>query len=31
VIDLVGLEEKRDARVATLSGGQQRRLDSASA
>jgi ABC-2 type transport system ATP-binding protein len=26
-IDLVGLEEKRDARVETLSGGQQRRLD----
>ncbi len=27
VIDLVGLEAKRDARVTTLSGGQQRRLD----
>ena len=27
VIELVGLEEKRDARVKTLSGGQQRRLD----
>ena len=27
VIALVGLEEKRDARVRTLSGGQQRRLD----
>ena len=27
VIDLVGLAEKRDARVRTLSGGQQRRLD----
>jgi ABC-2 type transport system ATP-binding protein len=27
VIDLVGLHEKRDARVATLSGGQRRRLD----
>jgi ABC-2 type transport system ATP-binding protein len=27
VIQLVGLEEKRDARVRTLSGGQQRRLD----
>ncbi len=27
VIDLVGLDEKRDARVKTLSGGQQRRLD----
>ena len=27
VIDLVGLGEKRDARVKTLSGGQQRRLD----
>jgi ABC-2 type transport system ATP-binding protein len=27
VIRLVGLEEKRDARVLTLSGGQQRRLD----
>ena len=26
-IDLVGLTEKRDARVKTLSGGQQRRLD----
>jgi ABC-2 type transport system ATP-binding protein len=26
-IDLVGLEEKRDARVETLSGGQRRRLD----
>jgi ABC-2 type transport system ATP-binding protein len=27
VIDLVGLTEKRDARVRTLSGGQKRRLD----
>ena len=27
VLDLVGLQEKRDARVKTLSGGQQRRLD----
>ena len=27
VIDVVGLEEKRDARVDKLSGGQQRRLD----
>ncbi len=27
VIDLVGLSEKRDARVKKLSGGQQRRLD----
>ncbi len=27
VIDLVGLEEKRRARLRTLSGGQQRRLD----
>ena len=27
VIELVGLAEKRDARVRTLSGGQQRRLD----
>jgi ABC-2 type transport system ATP-binding protein len=27
VIDLVGLDAKRDARVTTLSGGQQRRLD----
>jgi ABC-2 type transport system ATP-binding protein len=27
VIDLVGLREKRDARVVKLSGGQQRRLD----
>jgi ABC-2 type transport system ATP-binding protein len=27
VIELVGLEEKADARVKTLSGGQQRRLD----
>jgi ABC-2 type transport system ATP-binding protein len=27
VIRLVGLEEKQDARVRTLSGGQQRRLD----
>src|SRR4029079_10233520 len=26
-IELVGLEEKRDARVKSLSGGQQRRLD----
>ncbi len=29
VIDLVGLSEKADARVATLSGGQRRRLDMA--
>ena len=29
VIDLVGLAEKRDARVIRLSGGQQRRLDMA--
>jgi ABC-2 type transport system ATP-binding protein len=27
VINLVGLEQKRDARVKTLSGGQKRRLD----
>jgi len=27
VIELVGLEEKADSRVKTLSGGQQRRLD----
>jgi ABC-2 type transport system ATP-binding protein len=27
VIELVGLEEKRDSRVETLSGGQRRRLD----
>jgi ABC-2 type transport system ATP-binding protein len=27
VVTLVGLEEKRDARVKTLSGGQKRRLD----
>ncbi len=27
VIDLVGLAEKKDARVKTLSGGQKRRLD----
>jgi ABC-2 type transport system ATP-binding protein len=27
VVDLVGLSEKRDARVIKLSGGQQRRLD----
>jgi ABC-2 type transport system ATP-binding protein len=27
VIELVGLEHKRDARVKTLSGGQKRRLD----
>ena len=27
VIDLVGLDEKRDTRVVKLSGGQQRRLD----
>jgi ABC-2 type transport system ATP-binding protein len=27
VIDVVGLREKRDARVKTLSGGQKRRLD----
>ncbi len=26
-LDLVGLEDKRDARVKTLSGGQRRRLD----
>jgi ABC-2 type transport system ATP-binding protein len=26
-IDLVGLAEKRDARIGTLSGGQQRRVD----
>jgi ABC-2 type transport system ATP-binding protein len=26
-VELVGLDEKRDARVKTLSGGQQRRLD----
>src|SRR6478672_11567689 len=26
-IEIVGLEEKRDARVRSLSGGQQRRLD----
>ena len=30
VVGLVGLEEKRDARVRTLSGGQLRRLDLAS-
>ena len=29
VIDLVGLAEKADARVSTLSGGQRRRLDMA--
>jgi ABC-2 type transport system ATP-binding protein len=29
VIGLVGLDEKRDSRVATLSGGQRRRLDMA--
>ena len=29
VIELVGLEEKADARVSTLSGGQQRRIDMA--
>jgi ABC-2 type transport system ATP-binding protein len=29
VIDLVGLTEKRDSRVTTLSGGQMRRLDMA--
>jgi len=29
VIELVGLEEKRDARVVSLSGGQQRRLEMA--
>jgi ABC-2 type transport system ATP-binding protein len=29
VIELVGLEEKADVRVKTLSGGQQRRLDMA--
>jgi ABC-2 type transport system ATP-binding protein len=27
VVELVGLHEKRDARVKTLSGGQKRRLD----
>jgi ABC-2 type transport system ATP-binding protein len=27
IVELVGLVEKRDARVASLSGGQQRRLD----
>ena len=27
VIEVVGLEEKRDTRVDKLSGGQQRRLD----
>ena len=27
LLDLVGLAEKRDARVVTLSGGQKRRLD----
>jgi ABC-2 type transport system ATP-binding protein len=27
VIELIGLEEKRDARVRSLSGGQKRRLD----
>ena len=27
VVDIIGLGEKRDARVRTLSGGQQRRLD----
>jgi ABC-2 type transport system ATP-binding protein len=27
VVDLVGLAEKRDARIKTLSGGQRRRLD----
>ena len=27
VVALVGLEEKRDARIGTLSGGQRRRLD----
>jgi len=27
IIELVGLDEKRDARVKTLSGGQKRRLD----
>jgi ABC-2 type transport system ATP-binding protein len=27
VIELVGLEEKRDSRISKLSGGQQRRLD----
>ena len=27
VVELIGLEEKRDARVRTLSGGQLRRLD----
>ena len=27
VVSIVGLEEKRDARVKTLSGGQRRRLD----
>ena len=27
VIEIVGLDEKADARVRTLSGGQKRRLD----
>jgi ABC-2 type transport system ATP-binding protein len=27
VLELVGLEEKRDSRITTLSGGQRRRLD----
>ena len=27
VVEMVGLEEKRDARIRTLSGGQRRRLD----
>src|SRR5438552_3769968 len=27
VVEVVGLEEKRDAKVRTLSGGQKRRLD----
>jgi ABC-2 type transport system ATP-binding protein len=27
IVDLVGLQEKRDVRVSKLSGGQQRRLD----
>jgi len=27
LLDLVGLEPKADARIGTLSGGQQRRLD----
>ncbi|HEY6378973.1 MAG TPA: ABC transporter ATP-binding protein [Candidatus Dormibacteraeota bacterium] len=31
IVELVGLADKRDARVKTLSGGQQRRLDLAQA